>query len=133
MADACGSLQHATDGIERLGKGLTNELLSTGKLNNGQPLEYAFGLFVDEHRGLKRVQHGGAFAGFRTEMTFSHWLGKVFQRTNYIDIIFSSGNGLCRVDEGWFEHSLAGEILEVPVWFCAVEEAIWLAADVLRS
>jgi CubicO group peptidase (beta-lactamase class C family) len=53
---------------EKLGKGLTNDLLSTGKLNSGQALPYAFGLFVDEHRGLNRVQHGGAFAGFRTEM-----------------------------------------------------------------
>jgi CubicO group peptidase (beta-lactamase class C family) len=53
---------------ERLGKGLTQELLTTGKLNDGQSLGYAFGLFVDDHRGLRRVQHGGAFAGFRTEM-----------------------------------------------------------------
>ena len=43
-------------------------MLTTGKLNGGQALAYAFGLFVDEHRGLRRVQHGGAFAGFRTEM-----------------------------------------------------------------
>ncbi len=53
---------------ELLGKGLTQELLTSGKLNDGQRLNYAFGLFVDEHRGLQRVQHGGAFAGFRTEM-----------------------------------------------------------------
>ncbi|MEX2114790.1 MAG: serine hydrolase domain-containing protein [Pirellulales bacterium] len=53
---------------EQLGKGLTEELLTVGKLNDGQTLGYAFGLFVDEHRGLRRVQHGGAFAGFRTEM-----------------------------------------------------------------
>jgi hypothetical protein len=49
-------------------------------------------------------------AGYQTEMTFSHWLGKVFQRTDYIDIIFSSGNGLCRVDQEWFDHAIKGEI-----------------------
>ena len=71
-------------------------------------------------------------AGFRTEMTFSHWLGKVFQRTDYIDIIFSSGNGLCRVDNEWFDHAMAGEILGVPVRFCAAEEAIWSKAFIME-
>jgi hypothetical protein len=71
-------------------------------------------------------------AGYQTEMTFSHWLGKVVQRTNYIDIIFSSGNGLCRVDDGWFENALAGEVFGVPVRFCAPEEAIWSKAFVME-
>jgi hypothetical protein len=71
-------------------------------------------------------------AGFRTEMTFSHWLGKVFQRTDYIDIIFSSGNGVCRVDKEWFDHSSEGEIFGVPVRFCAPEEAIWSKAFIME-
>src|SRR5262245_45982448 len=71
-------------------------------------------------------------AGFRTEMTYSHWLGKVLQRNNYIDIIFSSGNGLCRVDDEWFAHAIAGEIFGVPVRFCAVEEAIWSKAFIME-
>ena len=71
-------------------------------------------------------------AGYQTEMTFSHWLGKVFERTHYIDIIFSSGNGLCRVDDEWFEHAIAGEIFGVPVRFCAPEEAIWSKAFILE-
>ena len=71
-------------------------------------------------------------AGYQTEMTFSHWLGKVFQRTHYIDIIFSSGNGLCRVDDEWFEHALEGEIFGVSVRFCAPEEAIWSKAFILE-
>jgi CubicO group peptidase (beta-lactamase class C family) len=36
-----------------------------GRLNDGTELSYAFGLFVDRWRGLRRVQHGGALAGFR--------------------------------------------------------------------
>ena len=71
-------------------------------------------------------------AGYQTEMTFSHWLGKVFQRTNYIDIIFSSGNGLCRVDEEWFDHAIQGEIFGLPVRFCAPEEAIWSKAFIME-
>ena len=71
-------------------------------------------------------------AGYQTEMTFSHWLGKVFQRTDYIDIIFSSGNGLCRVDEEWFEHAIPGQIFGLPVRFCAPEEAIWSKAFIME-
>lgn len=40
-----------------------------GRLNDGTPLTYAFGLTIDQWRGLTRVQHGGALAGFRTQIT----------------------------------------------------------------
>jgi len=36
-----------------------------GKLNNGDELDYAFGLTVSKHRGLDTVMHGGALFGFR--------------------------------------------------------------------
>ncbi|HKP30989.1 MAG TPA: serine hydrolase [Gemmatimonadales bacterium] len=41
-----------------------------GKFNNGTvgPMNYAFGLMVDTWRGLRRVHHGGALAGFRSEI-----------------------------------------------------------------
>jgi hypothetical protein len=42
-------------------------------LNNGEKLDYAFGLGVNEYKGLKRVSHGGGFAGFRAQMArFPH-------------------------------------------------------------
>jgi hypothetical protein len=71
-------------------------------------------------------------AGYRTEMTFSHWLGKVLQGTHSIDVIFSSGNGVCKVDDEWFAHSVSGEVLGVPVKFCAPEEAIWSKAFIME-
>ncbi len=52
-------------------------------------------------------------AGYRTELTFPHWLGKAYNGENFIDIIFCSGNGLARVDEEWFEHSV-----EEKSWGC---------------
>jgi hypothetical protein len=64
-------------------------------------------------------------AGFRSEVPFPHWLGKVYKGRTYVDLIFSSGNGLARVDEGWFENALDAEVLGVPVRVCAVEEMIW--------
>jgi hypothetical protein len=71
-------------------------------------------------------------AGLRTELTFSHWLAKVYHEDDFIDIIFSSGNGLCEVDDFWFEHAIPGEVLGFPVKFCPPEEMIWSKAFVME-
>lgn len=73
-----------------------------------------------------------SMAGCRTELTFPHWLGKAFYGEEYIDVIFNSGNGIAEVDDGWFEHALAGEILGQPVWLCPLEETIWSKAFVME-
>lgn len=49
----------------KLGKDLMDMLHTAGVLNNGKKLDYAFGLVVTEYKGLKVVEHGGAWAGFR--------------------------------------------------------------------
>ena len=49
----------------KLGKDLMDMLHTVGVLNNGKKLDYAFGLVVTEYKGLKVVEHGGAWAGFR--------------------------------------------------------------------
>src|SRR5690606_20745668 len=46
-----------------------------GVLPSGDTLEYALGLFVDEHRGLRRVQHGGADTAHRAMFAFYPALG----------------------------------------------------------
>jgi hypothetical protein len=71
-------------------------------------------------------------AGLRTELTFSHWLAKVYYEDNFIDIIFSSGNGLCEVDDFWFAHARPGEVFGFPVKFCPPEEMIWSKAFVME-
>lgn len=50
------------------GPWLIEQLQTTGVLNSGEKITYARGLMVDEHRGLRRVSHGGAWAGFRAEL-----------------------------------------------------------------
>jgi CubicO group peptidase (beta-lactamase class C family) len=53
----------------RLGeKNLISQLLTPGMLNNGEKLNYAFGLAVSDYRGLRLISHGGSFAGFRAQM-----------------------------------------------------------------
>lgn len=75
-----------------------------------------------------------AKAGYPTELTFSHWLGKVYNhaRTEYVDLIFSSGNGLCKVTETWFERAVPSEVFEMPVFLCAPEEMIWQKAFIME-
>jgi hypothetical protein len=38
-------------------------------LNDGKPHDYGLGLVVDTSGGLKRVQHGGSWAGYRAQLT----------------------------------------------------------------
>ncbi len=50
------------------GPWLIEQLQTTGKLNDGEPISYARGLLVDSYRGLRRVSHGGSWAGYRAEL-----------------------------------------------------------------
>jgi hypothetical protein len=73
-----------------------------------------------------------AAEGFRTEITYPHWLGKVFSEDSFVDVIFSSGNGVAAVDEDWFRHADAGEVLGTRVLFCPPEETIWSKGYVME-
>jgi hypothetical protein len=48
------------------GAALVRELETNGVLNGGAAIDYALGLTVDQYRGLRRVAHGGSWAGFRS-------------------------------------------------------------------
>jgi hypothetical protein len=50
----------------------------------------------------------------------------------YVDVIFNSGNGVTRVDDGWFEHAVDGRLLGVPVKICPVEETLWSKSFVME-
>lgn len=50
------------------GEALQAFLHRTGQLADGTPIAYARGLVVDSFRGLRRVSHGGAWAGYRAEL-----------------------------------------------------------------
>lgn len=43
-------------------------MTSQGILNNGEVIDYASGLMIDEYKGLKTIRHGGAFVGYRAEL-----------------------------------------------------------------
>jgi hypothetical protein len=73
-----------------------------------------------------------AAAGMRSEMTFPHWLGKVFHRTHFVDIIFNSGNAVTPVDEQWFANGPASVVLGVDVKLAPAEEMLWSKAFVME-
>lgn len=50
------------------GQRLASALQTAGSLSDGRKLPYALGLRVDKYRGLKRVSHGGSWAGFRAQL-----------------------------------------------------------------
>ncbi len=64
-------------------------------------------------------------AGYTTEITFPHWLGKAYCGDNFVDVIFRSGNGVSEVNDGWFDHAVEAEVLDIPVKLCAAEDMLW--------
>lgn len=65
-------------------------------------------------------------AGYRTEPTFPHWIGKAYSDDDdFIDMIFSAGNGVARVDDLWFKHSVREKVLLLDVGLIPAEEMIW--------
>jgi nucleotidyltransferase DUF2204 len=71
-------------------------------------------------------------AGWRTELSFPHWLGKAYQDDFYVDVIYSSGSGIAVVDREWFDNSTAGTVLGMPVRLIPAEEMIWSKSFIME-
>jgi CubicO group peptidase (beta-lactamase class C family) len=50
------------------GPAFLQQMLERGKLNSGEQLDYAFGLVEGKYKGLPTVDHGGADAGYRSDL-----------------------------------------------------------------
>src|SRR5262245_8761580 len=83
-----------------------------------------FDIFV-RPEDCPRVLRSLAKVGYHAELTFPHWLGKIYHADCFIDIIFSSGNGVAKVDDTWFDHAEPYRVLDVPARLIPVEEMIW--------
>ena len=73
--------------------------------------------------------HGPRF-GTRYRHLSLAGLGKGYRGEDFVDVIFSSGNGVARVDEEWFERAVAEEVLGYPTRLIPAEEMIWSKAFV---
>ena len=73
-----------------------------------------------------------ARAGYKTEKTFPHWLAKAKRGRNCVDLIFRAGNGLCEVDDSWFERAQDEDVLGVTVKLSAPEDMLWMKAYIME-
>ena len=73
-----------------------------------------------------------AHAGYKTEKTFPHWLAKAKRGRNCVDLIFRAGNGLCEVDDSWFERAHDEDVLGVTVKLSAPEDMLWMKAYIME-
>src|SRR5690349_8261731 len=90
-----------------------------------------FDLFL-RRDDLDRAMDALQAAGYRTELTFPHWLGKAWQHDDFVDLVFSSGNGICAVDDGWFEYAVETQVLGMPVKIVPCEELLWQKCFVME-
>jgi hypothetical protein len=73
-----------------------------------------------------------AALGCQTDLTFSHWLAKAFRGDDFMDVIFSSGNGIATVDDLWFAHAVEADILGLPLRLSPPEEMIWSKSFIME-
>lgn len=85
---------------------------------------------VVRREDVDRALAAFADAGYQVDMPFPHWLGKARCGDQYIDVVFSSGNGVVRVDDRWFSNAVPAEVFGTPVSLCPVEELLWSSAFV---
>ena len=71
-------------------------------------------------------------AGFETTVPFPHWLAKAKSPELSMDLIFSSGNGVARVDADWFRYAADVVLYGIPVKLSPIEELIWSKSFVME-
>lgn len=88
--------------------------------------------FFIRHLDFQKVASTLKSAGFRVELTFPHWLGKVFKGPNFADLAFRSANGEGAVDDEWFEHAVDEQLWGIPIRLCPPEETIWSKSYIME-
>jgi hypothetical protein len=63
--------------------------------------------------------------GFKTQVYDVRWLAKIYSGEFFIDLIFSTVNNICQVDDSWFERAPVGLFCDREVKFLSAEELIW--------
>ncbi len=69
---------------------------------------------------------------WRTERADEVWLYKAFKGEWFVDLIFSSGNGIAVVDDEWFDHAKTATVMGRECLVAPAEEMIWSKGFVLE-
>lgn len=83
-----------------------------------------FDVFI-RREDFRRAAWAFKKAGYRTELTFPHWIGKAYAGEDFVDLIFSAGNGVASVDERWFDKAVKEQVFGMDVLLIPPEEMIW--------
>jgi hypothetical protein len=70
--------------------------------------------------------------GWRTEHHPDGWLAKGFKGEYFVDLIFSSGNGVAVVDDAWFARAVPGQVFGQAVDLIPPEEMLWSKGFVME-
>jgi hypothetical protein len=81
---------------------------------------------------LDRTLRSLTDSGFETSVPFPHWLAKAKSPELSMDLIFSSGNGVARVDSDWFRYAADVVLYGIPVKLSPIEELIWSKSFVME-
>ncbi len=81
---------------------------------------------------LRRTGRALTLAGYRVVLAHPHFVAKVYDSEEFVDLIFGSGNGLTDIDDEWFEHASSGDVLGLPVRFCSAEDLLWSKAFIME-
>jgi predicted nucleotidyltransferase len=88
-------------------------------------------LFI-QREDYERVAAIAQAKGWRCEMSYPHWLAKIYEGDCFIDLIFNSGNGLTPVGERWFRNNAECEVLGVNVRIANVEDSLLSKAFIME-
>src|SRR5262245_56332921 len=97
----------------------------TGIRRNTKDLD----IFVKES-DQRQVLNCLAHAGYRTEYFYPFWIAKALKGDDFLDILYTSGNGLCVVDDDWFTYACEVDVLGYRTRLCPAEEQLWSKAFV---
>jgi hypothetical protein len=68
--------------------------------------------------------------GYKTEFFYPFWIAKVLDGDSFIDVLYNSGNGVCVVDDEWFEYAIPHKVLGYDTRLVPAEEQLWSKAFV---
>jgi hypothetical protein len=77
---------------------------------------------------VRRALSAARRRGWSAEIHSRHWIGKIHDREHFVDFIYNSGNGLCPVDDEWFDNARPSEVFGLSVQLAPIEEMIWQKA-----
>jgi CubicO group peptidase (beta-lactamase class C family) len=104
------------------------QMLTKGKLNNGEELDYAFGLQYGKYRALPTIDHGGADAGYRAD--FLRFPNQHFSVACLCNLAQANPGDLARKVADVY---LAGELKDEAGKTVAEERAVSLTAPQLAA